>query len=429
MPVIRRRAAAALLAAVAAFAVAAPAAARPLAQAPAESGPDLAKGVAYLVAPANLQDGRYYESFPGFPDFGLSIDGAFALAATGSDDARLRAVTEFIRTGGVVGDGGFTVDAWLGIGTEFASGGAIGKVAVLAQVTGYDPGAFGGHDLIAALKDVTCAKTDEAAGCAGPGNYAWATSTFGQVLGVVAQLRAGRAADAASPVTFLLGLQRADGSFPSLIPATDQDRDVDSTAMAAMALVLAGGHDSAVDAALAWIAGQQKAHGGFPGAAGDSTNSTALAVQGLSLRADTYAAQLGKARAFLAQQQNSDGGFDVALGTDGSDLRSSTQAVSGATGISFGTLLRDVHTPAASPSPSAASPSPSRAGSSPSPSAGSPTPSRTGGSPSASPTGAGGGLPVTGLPLTAIVAVALVLIVAGMALLIGLRRRTEGGGR
>ncbi|MEU5674615.1 prenyltransferase/squalene oxidase repeat-containing protein, partial [Micromonospora sp. NPDC047753] len=202
---------------------------------PAGPRPDLVKGVSYLVAPTNLVDGRYYESFPGFPDFGLSIDGAYALAATGGNDAKLRAIVEFLRGGGAVGDGGFTVDSWLGIGTDYAAGGAIGKVALLAQVTGYDPRSFGGHDLIAALGDVTCAKLDEQAGCAGAGNYRYATSVFGQSLGIIAQLRAGQGDAAAKPIAFLKGLQRADGSFPSLIPAGDADRDVDSTAMAAMA--------------------------------------------------------------------------------------------------------------------------------------------------------------------------------------------------
>ena len=178
---------------------------------------------------------------------------------------------------------------WLGIGTDYAAGGAIGKVALLAQVTGYDPRSFGGHDLIAALAEVTCTKTDLQAGCAGAGNYRYATSVFGQSLGIMAQRRAGQGEAAAKPVDFLKGLQRADGSFPSLIPAGDADKDVDSTAMAAMALAPLTGDPaavSAVDKALTWIASTQKEHGGFPGAAGDSTNSTALAIQGLTLRGE-----------------------------------------------------------------------------------------------------------------------------------------------
>ncbi|MDG9675847.1 prenyltransferase/squalene oxidase repeat-containing protein [Micromonospora sp. DH14] len=393
---------------------------------PAGPRPDLVKGVSYLVAPTNLIDGRYYESFPGFPDFGLSIDGAYALAATGGNDAKLRAIVEFLRGGGAVGDSGFTVDTWLGIGTDYAAGGAIGKVALLAQVTGYDPRAFGGHDLIAALRDVTCTKIDELAGCAGAGNYRYATSVFGQSLGIIAQQRAGQGEAAAKPVEFLKGLQRADGSFPSLIPAADADRDVDSTAMAAMALAPLTDDPAAVDAvdkALTWIASAQKEHGGVPGAAGDSTNSTALAIQGLTLRGDTYARQVDKALSFLAGQQNDDGGFTVAAGGQaGSDMRASTQVVGGATGISFAALTRDVHelpgpdpsgTPTTNPTPTptaSQSSSPSAAPSVSAPSAG------TGGHSS-------GNLPRTGWSIVTITLLALVLVVAGILLRVSARRR------
>lgn len=391
---------------------------------PAGPRPDLVKGVSYLVAPTNLIDGRYYESFPGFPDFGLSIDGAYALAATGGDDAKLRAIVEFLHGGGAVGDSGFTVDMWLGIGTDYAAGGAIGKVALLAQVTGYDPRSFGGHDLIAALGDVTCAKLDEQTGCAGAGNYRYATSVFGQSLGILAQLRAGQGEAAAKPIAFLKGLQRTDGSFPSLIPAGDADRDVDSTAMAAMALAPLTDDPAAVtavDKALTWIASAQKEHGGFPGAAGDSTNSTALAIQGLTLRGSTYAGQISKALAFLAGQQNDDGGFTVAAGGQaGSDVRASTQVVGGATGISFATLTRDVHE-LPGPDPS-----------------GTPTPTPTAShsssasaAPSVTPTSAGAGghssgnLPRTGWSIVTITLLALVLVVAGILLRVSARRRAD----
>ncbi|WFE53156.1 prenyltransferase/squalene oxidase repeat-containing protein [Micromonospora sp. WMMD1155] len=403
---------------------------------PAGPRPDLTKGVSYLVAPSNLIDGRYYESFPGFPDFGLSIDGAYALAATGGDDAKLRAIVEFLRGGGAVGDNGFTVDMWLGVGTDYAVGGAIGKVALLAQVTGYDPRSFGGHDLIAALGDVTCAKADASTGCAGAGNYRYATSVFGQSLGIIAQLRAGQGEAAAKPVEFLRGLQRADGSFPSLIPAADTDKDVDSTAMAAMALASLTDDPAAataVDKALAWIASTQKEHGGFPGAAGDSTNSTALAIQGLTLRGSSYAGQVDKALAFLAAQQNDDGGFTVAAGGQaGSDVRASTQVVGGATGISFAALTRDVHElpgpdPSGSPTPTPTpTPTPSASQSASPPATPGATPSTTG--------TAGhswGNLPRTGVSIVTIALLALVLVVGGVLLLVAARRRAvsdAGGG-
>jgi prenyltransferase beta subunit len=400
----------------------------PLGDEPPQSPtPDLAKGVNWLVAPQQLIDGRYYESFPGFPDFGLSIDGAFALAATGRDDTKLRAITEFIRSGGKVGDSEFTVDGWLGIGTSYPSGGAIGKVALLAQVTGYDPRSFGGHDLIAALHDNTCTGVDATTGCAAKGNYRYATSVFSQALGIMAQVRAGQQQDATAPIEYLKQLQRANGAFPSLIPADGSGDEVDSTAMAAMALALLTDDPAAtaaVDKALTWLAAQQKADGGFPGAAGNSTNSAALAIQGLTLRRSAYTPHIGKALAFLAGQQNSDGGFNVASdGQPGSDVRASTQIVSGATGVSFGALLRDVHdgvdptaSPSASPSAStSASPSHTTV---PPPASGNTEPG----------TAAPGGMPITGLPLAAMVTAAAIAIIVGVLLLLLARqRRWEAG--
>ncbi|WP_374100310.1 prenyltransferase/squalene oxidase repeat-containing protein [Streptomyces sp. DSM 110735] len=335
--------------------------------------PDLEKGTAYLVAPAQLTDGHYYEPFGGgFADFGLTIDGAYALAATRKNDAAFTKIVDFLdqrKTDGTAR----TVNDWTGIGTSYASGGAIGKEALLAEVAGRDPRAFGGQDLIAALDNAVCTEASTAdTSCPAPGAYSYAPSVFSQSLGVMAQLRAGDTANAAAPVAYLKKLQNADGSWPSLIPSTG-DTDVDSTAMAVMALALLPDDESAsaaVTKGVAWIAKQQKADGDFPGAAGDSTNSAGLAVQGLSLDADTYQAQITKTLAFLAGQQNADGGFNVAAdGQQGSDVRASTQALGGSTGISFGTL-------SLSGTPSSPPPSPSESAStSPSPT---PRPSHTG---------------------------------------------------
>ena len=106
------------------------------------TGPDLVTGSAYLVAPANLIHGHFYESFPGYADFGLTIDGAFALAATGDEDTALKGIVAFLDSGGKDPHGN-TVDTWTGIGTRFAAGGSIGDEALLAEVTGYNPRAFG----------------------------------------------------------------------------------------------------------------------------------------------------------------------------------------------------------------------------------------------------------------------------------------------
>ncbi|MFB6817459.1 prenyltransferase/squalene oxidase repeat-containing protein [Streptomyces sp. NPDC056347] len=320
-------------------------------------GPDLKKGVAYLTGADRLKQGRYYPAgaASGRADFGLTIDGAYALAATGLDNGRLRGIVDFLDQGGTDGEGR-TVNDWTGIGTAYAGGGSIGKTALLAEAVGRDPRDFAGHDLIAALDEAVCDGPSKAPdrSCAAKGAYTYAPSVFSQALAVMGQLRAGDEVGAQDPIAYLESLQNADGSWPSLIPPTG-DQDVDSTAIAAMALDLAGGDTAgkAVDRALNWIAGQQYDDGGFPGAAGNSVNSAALAVQGLSLDRAAHRPAIASALRFLAAQQNKDGGFNVAKeGQRGSDLRASTQAVAGATGVSFATLERDLNGTSPQPTPS-----------------------------------------------------------------------------
>ncbi|MGA5319251.1 prenyltransferase/squalene oxidase repeat-containing protein [Streptomyces seoulensis] len=418
------------------------------------AAPDLKKGTAYLVAPAQLTDGHYYQPFGGgFADFGLTIDGAYALAATRRDDAAFTKIVQFLDQQKADGTGR-TVNDWTGIGTEYASGGSLGKEALLAEVAGKDPREFGGHDLIAALDDAVCAEasTGSDTTCAAPGSYTYSPSVFSQSLGVMAQLRAGDTVNAAAPVAYLKGLQQSGGAWPSLIPAS-ADSDVDSTAMAVMALALLpddADASAAVAKGVAWIAKQQKADGGFPGAAGDSTNSAALAVQALTLAKDTYGTEITKTLAFLASQQNPDGGFNVAAGGQpGSDVRASTQAVGGATGIPFGTLLMDTPstpppTDSPSPTPTSASPTPT----SPPPTA-TPTistiPDTSTPTPSATPTSSAPAAPITtdhtptpdpagqlaatGTDTRTELLLTVALLSAGGAAVAGSRRRRTSGAR
>lgn len=304
----------------------------------ATARPDVDTAAGYLVN--QLVDGNHYEPFgPGFADVGLTIDGGLALAATGTDDATLGAITDYVQAH--VSD--FT---FLGENSEYADGGSIGKVALLAEVTGRDPRAFGGFNLIHEIDSRVCAGVDVAKGCAGAGNYENASSVFKQSLGLIAQLRASDLANAKPAATYLESIQRSSGGFPSTIPPTGNDSDTDSTGMAAMALALVPGATARDDLAraLAWLASQQNSSGGFPGASGVSVNSAAVVIQALRLDAQTYAAQITKAESFLASEQNTDGGFNVAVGSEsyGSDVRASAQALGGAIGTPFGSLLDDL---------------------------------------------------------------------------------------
>ena len=298
--------------------------------------PDLRRAVTFLVSSraanglsrgTSLRTNGYYESAPHFADFGLTLDGGLALAATRSEDPVLRKVVAFIRTGR---DGSRrTVDTWTGIGTSSADAGAIAKEALLAEATGYNPRNFGGHDLIGALDSLVDSTT---------------ASTFDQALVVIAELRAGHGAQAASAAARLGSVQRRDGGWASL-PAGGRSSETDSTAIASMALVLVP-HDAAATAAarrgVSFLAHRQARDGGFPGAAGISTNSTALAIQALRLESGN-ASRIARGLGFLASRQNRDGGFAVAaVGSRSSDVRASTQIVNGTVGTSFGRLRDDI---------------------------------------------------------------------------------------
>ncbi len=300
---------------------------------------DLAAAVGYLTKPGVLVGGNHYEAFPGTADIGLTIDGALGLASAGTADGDLAAMVDYVKSN----QNDYTFLS--GPDAAFAGGQYVAKVALLAEATGNDPRSFGGVDLVHAMDSLVCTGASGAR-CAAKGNYAYTSSVFGQAIGVIAQLRADDAGGAASPIAYLESLQTAGGGFPSLIPSTGSAPDVDSTAVAATALSLSGSSAArtAVAKALVWLAHQQKADGGFPGASGTSTNSAALAVQALHLDGSTYAGEITKADGFLAGVQNADGGFDVAEGVNGSDLRASTQAVNGVVGTPFSSVLDDLAT-------------------------------------------------------------------------------------
>jgi hypothetical protein len=316
----------------------------------APTGPDPKKAVGYLTA--QLVDGHYYDPFNvQQADWGLTIDGALALAAQGGNDPAYVKLVDFLAANGK-DQAGTDVISWTGIDTDYPDGGSIGKLALLAETAGRNPRAFAGADLVAELAKNVCAGTTpiDSSACAGKGNYAGGSSVFKQALGLIGQVRGGAdSAVVAAPTEFLLGLQNADGGWPGLIPSGGAGSDVDSTSMAVMALTLVPGDTAAAAArrGIAWVAGTQLPDGAFPGYAppgsepAHSTNSTALALQALRLSAGDRSAQIAKAHAFLTGTQNADGGFDIDSGADFSDVRATAQAVNGVIGRSFATLLRD----------------------------------------------------------------------------------------
>ena len=217
----------------------------------APAGPDPQRAVAYLTDPAQLVDGHYHDPFGlGQADWGLTLDSVLALAAQGGNDAAYRKLVDFLATNGK-DPAGLDVISWTGIGTDYVDGGSIGKLALVAEVAGRDPHQFAGHDLVAELAKATCTSTAPIgqSSCAAAGNYAGGSSVFKQALGLIGQVRGGAGeAAVAAPAAYLRGLQAADGGWPSLIPSGGAGADVDSTALAVMALTLVPG-DAAAAAA------------------------------------------------------------------------------------------------------------------------------------------------------------------------------------
>ncbi|MGI8879468.1 MAG: prenyltransferase/squalene oxidase repeat-containing protein [Jatrophihabitans sp.] len=297
-------------------------------------------GASYLVK--QLVDGDHYEPFgPGFGDKGLTIDGLFALAATGGHAATVAKIAAYTAKNGA--DYSFVND------NTYFTGGAVAKVALAAEVAGQNPRKFGGINYISALTSHECTATS--ADCYAVGAYQGVSAFFGQALALLALLRAD-VAPSAEAVAALLALVCPAGGFTSMTSActTDAGADPDSTALAAMALQAVGGHTAEVGKALSSLSHTQNADGSWDSATKHSTNSTGLAIQALSLETGTYSSQISKARTFLADRQNKDGGVTTGNDPDypDSDLRASTQAIGGYVGTSFATL---VATPDPSPPP------------------------------------------------------------------------------
>ncbi|MFJ9691023.1 hypothetical protein [Kitasatospora sp. NPDC101183] len=134
----------------------------------------------------------------------MTVDGAFALAATGGDGTAPRGIADFFDRHQADASGS-TADDCTGIGTVYAGGGAMANEALLAQVVGRDPRAFGGHDLIAGLDGTVCTAVSKApdTNCPAVGASMNSPSVFSRALGIMAEMRAGNARSAAAPVSYL----------------------------------------------------------------------------------------------------------------------------------------------------------------------------------------------------------------------------------
>lgn len=254
--------------------------------APGEDGPTAARHGAAWVA-TQLDAGIPMQNF-GSPDWGVTLDGALGLVATGTGGAQVGEVwSELLseREAAVTLGGG-------------DSPGRLARAIMLALVTDHDPRAVGsapGNDLVARL--VATMRTD------GPdaGLYGATTPTydgaFRQGYSIAALIAAGETPDPKA-VAWLITQQcdagadsgawmpyRSDLSLPCAPdPTAFVGPDTNATAAAVTALgALGKGGGGAAHAALDWLDSVQESDGGWGQMAGYGTdpNSTALVLSSL----------------------------------------------------------------------------------------------------------------------------------------------------
>ena len=375
----------------------------------------------------------------GQPDWGLTIDALLALEATGADPAAATAVTTevaaHVRAYNSYDDFGIP---------DVRIAGATAKLLLAAVAAGRDPHAFGGFDLRAETLDLVAGPEagtqqgrvrDQIPEAAGGGDF---SNTFGQSMAVIGLARSGGVPQPV--VDFLIKQQCTAGGFrlnpdvagtpsPSCDAQPDAVLDVDSTAIAVQALLVAAdaGAARAAEAAAhgaTWLAGQQHADGSFGGSgptAAANSNSTGLAGQALAAAANPAAAN--RAAAWVAGLQRRSAPDAGAIGYDPAAFaapidelsrdqwrRATAQALLTLTQVPLGLIgVLDPPTPSTSPT---ATPTTSRAG---------PTTS----APATSDPGQGGGLPITGAPTAPLAATGAVLLGLGVFLVLLARRRND----
>ena len=205
-----------------------------------------------------------FDAPDGFAGF-LTADVAFALAQAGQTGASWDPAEALAAVRGVATNGNDALD-YLDDQAEGAFGplssGKAAQLVILAVAVGLDPAAFdpqgdGAIDLVAAID-------------AGAPSFG---SIYTAPLGALADVALGRGVP--TPVRdFIVSQQGADGSFGDA---------PDTTGLAIAALVAAG---ESVDAApvadaLAYLATQHAANGGFVSFGSTSANSTAMAMLGI----------------------------------------------------------------------------------------------------------------------------------------------------
>ena len=277
------------------------------ASAAADPTPSGNASAAWLVS--QLTGGLVHNDQFAFDDYGLTADVGLALAELGGQPTALQSLTSAMATH--VHD--YTEP---GFGTDISAGGTA-KVLRLAQVTGSDPHAFGGVDLITRLETLTGGNGRIADDTTAPADPDFA-NVIGQSFAVQGLTVAG-SPEAAAAAGFLVAQQCSAGWFRlNFSPAAAPDQscngaspaatpDTDVTALAVLALQSRRTDPTvsqAIAKAVAWLKTVQLADGSFGGGTSTdtpNTNSTGLAAAALGSQCEVTAA--GRATTWVRSLQ------------------------------------------------------------------------------------------------------------------------------
>lgn len=264
--------------------------------------------------------------FGGFDDYGLTADTGLELATVGGHPTAVHAVRSALAAH--VTD---YVSYPSGTGTH-TSAGSLAKLLVVAQATGANPAAFGGHNLVgelSALVSKSAPTSGRIEDQLGEGDTDPTTdgdqpdTDFANVLGQALAARGlgnAHAADAAGVLAFLLKQQCPAGWFrinftgdktSATQGCSSADKaDTDATSYAVIQLAALHTRTASVNAAIArarsWLRAHQHSGGAWGGGAGTTAvnaNSTGLAAWALGSSAASR-----KAAIWLRRHQARDAG-------------------------------------------------------------------------------------------------------------------------
>jgi hypothetical protein len=274
------------------------------------------------------------------PSAGPTIDVLLALAAVGVAADTIEDIADWLATQSA----GYTQGVPFEELEDTAYAGATAKLALAMLVVDRDPRAVGGLDLLEQLASLEVTDPDD--GIVGRfqdrSGFGEFSSPLTQSLALLTLARAADATPSAAAVAALADQACADGGYPSTFAPETCTSSVDTTGYAIQALLSVGADDEAGEAA-DWLVSIQADDGSFSSSDGVNTNSTGLAATALAATGRTDAA--ADARDWIVTQQDdcdADGPGAIPFRTDerGSVELATAQAAFGLSGASLATVSR-----------------------------------------------------------------------------------------